>query len=101
MNSKTRAESKLKIVVALAVAAALFFTPTVGVDAAKTKKATSKKTDARKKASVYDVKTNSVKINLDGYKDSEDKIEECNGLIMDESYNEAISLMNSGKIVDA
>ena len=49
MNSKTRTESKLKIVVALAVAAALFFTPAVGVDAAKTKKATLKKLKARKK----------------------------------------------------
>ena len=71
MNSKTRTESKLKIVVALVVATSLFFTPTVGVDAAKTKKATAKKTDA-KKASVYDVKTNSIKINLDGYKGKQD-----------------------------
>lgn len=74
MNSKTRTESKLKIVVALAVAAALFFTPTVGVDAAKTKKATAKKTDAKKEASVYDVKTNSVKVKLDGYKGKQDVV---------------------------
>ena len=75
MNSKIRTRSKLKIVVALVLAVSLLCTPVVMVDAAKkakTKTAT-KKTDAKNdKASVYDVKTNSVDIKLDGFKKKQD-----------------------------
>ncbi len=72
---KTRTESKFKIVVALVLSVSLFCTPVVMVDAAETTKpkTTSKKTDAKKdEASVYDVKTNSVDIKLDGFKDKQD-----------------------------
>ena len=75
MSLKTRTGSKLKIVVALVLAVSLLCTPVVMVDAAKkakTKTAT-KKTDAKNdKASVYDVKTNSVDIKLDGFKKKQD-----------------------------
>lgn len=38
---------------------------------------------------------------LEGYKDSEDKITECNAAIIEEKYNNAIVLMNEGKYKDA
>ena len=38
---------------------------------------------------------------LDGYKDSEDKIDECNTAILDGKYNDAIVLMDEGKYEEA
>ncbi len=38
---------------------------------------------------------------LSGYKNSEDKIKECNIAIFDAKYNEAIALMNVGKYIEA
>ena len=38
---------------------------------------------------------------LDGYKDSADKIAECNTAIIDSKYNEAIALMEEGKYTEA
>ena len=38
---------------------------------------------------------------LDGYKDSEKKITECNTAILDGKYNDAITLMNAGNIIEA
>lgn len=38
---------------------------------------------------------------LDGYKDSADKIAECNTAIIDSKYNEAIALMKEGKYIEA
>lgn len=78
-----RTDSKLKIVIALVVAVCLAGTPSMMVEAAKTwtyktevkKKDTKKKAkkkDAEKLASVYDVKTNSVTIKLDGFKNKQD-----------------------------
>ena len=72
---KTRTESKLKTVVALVLAITLLYTPTMTVDAAKKfiYKTAPKKTDAKKQeASVYNVKTNSVDIKLDGFKNKQD-----------------------------
>ena len=72
---KEKTESKFKIVVALVLAVSLLCAPVVKVDAWKTykTKATSKKTDAKKKeASVYSVKENAVDIKLDGYKNKQD-----------------------------
>ena len=72
---KTRTESKLKIVVALVLALSLFCTPVVMADDAKNTKTktASKKTDAKEdEASAYDVKTNSVSINLGGYTNKQD-----------------------------
>ena len=66
---------QLKKVVTLLLVVALMCTPVVKVDAWKTynTKETSKKTDAnKKKASVYDVKSNSVDIKLDGYNNKQD-----------------------------
>ncbi len=72
--------TKLNIAVALVMAVALFCTPSVMVDAAKNKaktkkditKSTYKEVGAKDVASVYDVKTNSVNIKLDGYKNKDD-----------------------------
>ncbi|MCR5429942.1 MAG: C40 family peptidase [Eubacterium sp.] len=72
---KEKTGLKLKIVMALVLAASLLCAPVVKVDAWITykTKATTKKTDAKKKeASVYDVKSNSVDIKLDGYKNKQD-----------------------------
>ena len=38
---------------------------------------------------------------LDGYRDSDDKVNECHTAILDIKYNDAIILMNSGKYSDA
>lgn len=38
---------------------------------------------------------------LNGYRDSEDKITECNTAIMDSKYNDALALMETGKYIDA
>jgi len=38
---------------------------------------------------------------LDGYKDSADKIAECNTAIKDSKYNDAVALMDAGNIVEA
>ena len=38
---------------------------------------------------------------LDGYKDSADKIEECNAAILETNYNNAIALMDEGKYEEA
>ena len=38
---------------------------------------------------------------LDGYKDSKDKISDCNTAILEAKYNDALSLMNTGKHVEA
>lgn len=38
---------------------------------------------------------------LDGYKDSADKINECNTAILDIEYNDAIALFDAGNIVEA
>ncbi len=38
---------------------------------------------------------------LDGYKDSQDKIDECNTAILDSKYSDAIALMDSGKYTEA
>ena len=71
--SLKRSESKIKIVVALVVAITLFCTPAVmGAESKAAKAKTTKKTDAKKKASVYDMKTNSVNIKLDGFKNKQD-----------------------------
>ena len=70
LKKNTRTDSKLKIIVALVLAASLFCAPAANVDAWITykTKTTTKKTDAKKKtASVYDVKTNSVNIKTDGF----------------------------------
>lgn len=92
VSNKKRTDSKLKIVIALVVALSLAGTPSVMVEAAKTwtyktevkkkdtktevkKKDTKKQTkkkDAEKLASVYDIKTNSIDINLDGFKNKQD-----------------------------
>ena len=74
LKKNTRTDSKLKIIVALVLAASLFCAPAANVDAWITykTKATTKKTDAKKKkASVYDVKTNSVNIKTDGFKNKQ------------------------------
>ena len=39
--------------------------------------------------------------NLDGYRNSNEKIQECNNAIMDGNYNDAVALMNSGKYGEA
>lgn len=38
---------------------------------------------------------------LDGYKDSADRIAECNTIILDDKYNDAIALMDAGRYEDA
>ena len=38
---------------------------------------------------------------MDGYRDSDDKIEECNVAILDGKYNNAIALMEAGKYAEA
>ena len=38
---------------------------------------------------------------MDGYRDSENKIDECNALIIDGKYNDAIALMNDGEYSNA
>ena len=38
---------------------------------------------------------------LDGYKDSADKIDECNISIIDGKYKNAVSLMEAGKYAEA
>lgn len=38
---------------------------------------------------------------LDGYKDSQDKIDECNTAILDSKYSDAIRLMDAGKYTEA
>ena len=43
----------------------------------------------------------SIFVALDGYKESEQKITECNNAITDEKYNSAIALINDGKYKDA
>ena len=40
-------------------------------------------------------------IELDGYKDSADKINECNDVVLGGEYNNALALMNEGKYIEA
>ena len=69
MSLKTRTGSKLHIAVALVLAISLVCSSFVMADA----KATKKKTDAKKKeASVYSVKSNSVNVELNGFKNKQD-----------------------------
>ena len=72
---KTRTGLKFKTVVALVLAISLLCTPTMMVGAAKKfiYRTAPKKIDAKKnEASVYDVKTNSVDIKLDGFNNKQD-----------------------------
>ena len=69
MSLKTRTGSKLHISVALVLAISLVCSSFVMADT----KTTKKKTDAKKKeASVYSVKSNSINVELNGFKNKQD-----------------------------